>query len=271
MQLNQRTISNPGPKPELKWLELAKLYVDSRYQRNTKSRASEKNLEYLKSSFSWAHCGALIVCLVPTEKKYAVIDGQHRLQAALARKDIDSLPCLIISGLDFEKQAKSFVAINTKRVQLNTLAAFHAAVASGDKAAAGIKDILDECNIEIPRSPVVGAQTEARQMQSPGTLAALIGRYTRKHICWALNIIPEAYGDKKGMMRASMVKALVHFAKVTPDIDQVRMLKVVSGIDPFQLEADARSYVSIGGGTSLAAMVEAITRLYKNSGRKNAA
>jgi hypothetical protein len=40
------TRSDPGQKPELKWLAVDKLYVDSRYQRNTKSKASEKNLEY---------------------------------------------------------------------------------------------------------------------------------------------------------------------------------------------------------------------------------
>ena len=263
--------SDPGAKPELKWLNVDKLYIDSRYQRNTKSKASEKNLDYLKQSFSWAHCGALIVCFVPAEKKFAVIDGQHRLQAAIARKDIDSMPCLVVSGLDFEKQAKSFVAINTKRVQLNTLAAFHAALAAGDKAAASIKEILDECEVEIPRNPVLAGKTDPRQMQSPGTLTSLLGRYSRKHICWAITIIPEAFGEKKGMLRASLIKALTEFAKLTPDVDRSRMVKVLSGLDPFQLEVDARSYVSISGGTSTGAMVEAITRLYKNAGRKNAA
>ncbi|HEX3747618.1 MAG TPA: DUF6551 family protein [Bryobacteraceae bacterium] len=264
-------VSQLGPKPELKWLALEKLYVDSRYQRNTKSRASEKNLDYLKSSFSWSHCGALIVCYVPAEKKFAVIDGQHRLQAAMARKDIEALPCLVVSGLDFEKQAKSFVAINTKRVQLNSLAAFHAAVASGDKTAATLKDILDECDIEIPLSPVMRGETGPRQMQSPGTLAALVGKYTGKQICWTLKIIPEAYGEQKGRMRALLIKALVTFAKYTPDIDQKRMVKVLSAIDPLQLEIDARAYVSISGGTTVAAAVQAIDRLYRNAGRKNAA
>ena len=266
-----KTLNNPGIKPELKWIALDKLYVDHNYQRNTKSKASERNLDSMKEDFRWVYCGALMVCWVPSQKKYAVIDGQHRLQAALWRKDIDALPCLIISEMDVEKQAKSFVAINTKRVQLNSLAAFHAAVASGDKTAATIKDILDDCKVEIPRNPMMGTLLEPNQMQSPGTLASLVGRYSRKHICWALTIIVEAYVDKKGMLRAQLIKALTEFAKKTPDVDRARMLKVLSGLDPIQLEADARSYVTIGGGTTLSAMVEAITRLYKNAGRKNAA
>jgi ParB-like nuclease domain len=263
--------SNPGAKPELKWLSVDKLYVDNRYQRNTKSKSSEKNIDHLIENFSWAHCGALIVCFVPAEKKYAVIDGQHRLQAAIARKDINAMPCLVISGMDFEKQAKSFVAINTKRVQLNSLAAFHAAFAAADKTAISIKEILDECEVEIPRSPIPGNLIGARQMQSPGTLASLIGRYSRKHIVWALTIIPESYGEKKGMLRALLIKALVEFAKVTADVDRARMVKVLSGLDPLQLENDARAYVTISGGTAVAAAVQALDRLYRNAGRKNAA
>jgi ParB-like nuclease domain len=264
-------VVDPGPKPDLKWLDVDKLYVDSRYQRNTKSRASENNLAYLKESFSWAHCGSLIVCFVASEKKYAVIDGQHRLQAVKARGDIRELPCLVVKDLDFEKQAKSFVAINTKRVQLNTLAAFHGAVAAGDKKATILKEILDECDIEIPLTPVPKGETGPRQMQSPGTLAALVGRFSRKQICWALQIIPEAYGEKKGRMRAMLIKALVTFAKYSPDIDHQRMVKVLSGLDPLQLENDARAYVSISGGTPINAAVQALDRLYRNAGRKNAA
>jgi len=264
-------VRNPGPKPELKWLNVEKLYVDSRYQRNTKSRASETNLDYLKKSFSWSLCGALIVCFVPAEKKFAVLDGQHRLVAARSRKDIPELPCLIVSGLDFEQQAQSFVAINTKRVKLNALAAFHAAVASGDKTAVMLKEILDECDVEIPLAPVMKGLTEPRQMQSPGTLAGMVERYSRKHICWALKIVPDAFGEKKGMMRAMLIKALTEFAKYTEDVDRARMVKVLSGLDPFQLEVDARACVSIQGGSSVQAMVQALDRLYRNAGRKNAA
>ena len=262
--------SDPGPKPELKWLKVDKLYVDSRYQRNTKSKASEKNLRCLSEDFKWSRFGALIVCFVPAEKKYAVLDGQHRLQAAIAR-GFPEVPCSIAKDMDFETQAKSFVAINLQRVQLNTLAAFHAAVASGDKTAAGIKEILDECEIDVPRNPVMGSETGPRQMQSPGSLAKMVGKYQRKHIVWALKIIPDAYGDEKGMMRAMLIKSLTEFAKLTPDVDRERMLKVLAALDPLQLERDAQASVTINGGRSFTAMVEALNRLYRNAGRKNAA
>src|SRR5580658_2316604 len=97
------SLSDPGRKPEPKWIALDKLYVDHNYQRNTKSKASQRNLESMKIDFRWVFCGALMVCWVASQKKYAVIDGQHRLEAARWRGDIDELPCLIISELDVEK------------------------------------------------------------------------------------------------------------------------------------------------------------------------
>jgi hypothetical protein len=192
---------------------------------------------------------------VPAEKKYAVIDGQHRLQAAIDRGDIKKLPCSIIKESDFCGQAKSFVAINTKRVQLNSLAAFHAAVAAGDQSACDIKQLLDDCRIQIPRGPVPKGAITARQMQSPGTLVKLLEKYDREHIVFALELIPEAYGEKGGALRASLIKAISEFSATTEDIDRPRLVRVLRSTDPARLEEDGRAYMAIQGGTSLAAML----------------
>lgn len=264
-------LKSPGEKPELKWIKITQLYVDPGYQRSAKSKASRKNLAYLQEHFSWAHCGALIVTHMPDKGRYAVVDGQHRLLTALSRGDIDELPCLVISDQDFQKQAKSFVAINTRRVMLNTLAAFHAAVAAGDPDSVAVKEIADECGIDIPRTPVGKGETDPRQMQCVGTLIKMLGSYSRKQIVWALTIIPEAYGDTKGQMRASIVRALAEFIKLHPDTDRQRMVNALEGIDLVEVESDARAYTGIKGGTTTAALVEVLTRHYRNAGRKSAA
>ena len=98
--------SNPGAKPELKYLPIEKLYVDSRYQRNTKSRASEKNLEHLKENFSWAYCGALIVCFVPAEKKFAVIE-QPASFARLRLRGKTSTPHDAMPGREWSRLRKA--------------------------------------------------------------------------------------------------------------------------------------------------------------------
>ena len=262
--------SAPGPKPELKWIKVTELFVDHEYQRNAKSKASRKNLAYLQENFSWAHCGALIVSYVPEKKQYAVVDGQHRLMTALARTDIPELPCVIISGQDLQRQAESFAVINSKRVSLHTLAKFHAAVAAGEDDAVAAKEMATECGLHIPSGPSPTSDTDPKELQCVGTLISLQGNYSRKQIVWALTIIPEAYGEKRGQMRANLIKALAEFIKVRPDTERGRMVEVLRGIDPEQLERDARSYMAIQGGTSKAAMTEALDRLYKSSGRKGA-
>jgi hypothetical protein len=70
-------LSNPGPKPQFKWLPIDEVFVDARYQRGTGSERSRKNLKHIKHDFNWSACGALIVSLDPVKKKYAIIDGQH--------------------------------------------------------------------------------------------------------------------------------------------------------------------------------------------------
>ena len=260
--------STLGSKPELKWIRITELYVDHEYQRNAKSKASKKNLAYMQENFSWAHCGALIVSWVPEKKQYAVVDGQHRLMTALSRKDIPDLPCVVISDQDFRRQARSFAVINSKRVSLHTLARFHAAVAAGEDDAVAAKEIADACGLNIPSGPVPNGDTDPKELQCVGTLIALLGNYSRKQIVWAITIIPEAYGDKKGQMRASLIKALAEFIKVRPDTDRARMVDVLRGINPDELERDARSYMAIKGGTSKSAMTEALDRLYKATGRK---
>jgi hypothetical protein len=257
-----------GPRPELRWIKVTELFVDHEYQRNAKSNASRKNLTYMQENFSWAHCGALIVSLVPEKKQYAVVDGQHRLMTALARKDIPELPCVVISGQDFQRQAESFAVINAKRVTLTTLAKFHAAAAAGEDDAVAAKEITDACGLIIPSGPSPREHTDPRELQCVGTLLALLSNYSRKQIVWALTIIPEAYGDETCQLRPTLIKALVEFIKERPDTDRGRMVDVLRAVDPDELQRDARSYMAIKGGTSKAAMTEALDRRYKSAGRK---
>jgi ParB-like nuclease domain len=261
-------VSDPGPKPELKWIDISKLYVDQEYQRSAKSNRSVSNIKYMRHNFSWAFCGALVVCYVKAKKQYAIIDGQHRYLVAKSLTSITELPCIVISDLDIKKQAKSFVVMNTKRVAMHNLAKFHAAVAAGEDDAVALKEILEEARITVPDSPKPKGYSLPREIHSIGSLLSMLGRYSKKQMVWALTIIPEAYGEAKGQMRAMLLKGLVEFIKTHPDADRARMVKVLQDIDPADMESDVRAAVKINGGNSTAAMFNAIERLYKNAGRK---
>lgn len=257
-----------GQKPELKWISLNEMFIDDSYQRNTESKASQKNIAQIKAEFSWEYCGALTVCFVAVKKKYAIIDGQHRFLAAKLRSDIVQLPCVVFKIDKVEQQAKNFFTMNKKRVNINTLADFHAACAAGDTDANSLKQLMKEINITIPKSPAASGQTGAREVQSPSTLLRMLGKYSKKQIQWALNIIPEAYGEEKGMLRVALIKAMASFIKIHVDADRGTMLKVLADTDPKKLEDDARAAQRISGGGTQNYILEAIDRKYKSFLRK---
>lgn len=252
-------------KPELMWIPLDDLYIDTAYQRNTASRASVLNMDYIRDNFNWAFCGALIVSKIG--KQYAILDGQHRWKAAKARNDITELPCLVISGMDTQAQADGFVTVNTRRVNVHSFAKYHASVVAGEPNHVGLQEILDECGLEIPKHPALGGSLP-HQTLAIGSLLKMMEVYSRKQMIWALSIIPEAYEDKKGQLRAQLIKALAEFIKREPDTERDVMVRTLRSIDPVKLEGNARAAVKINGGKSLDAYIHALDRAYKSAERK---
>ncbi len=113
-----KALSDPGKRPQFKWLPFDELFIEPQYQRSIQSTASRKNIGYMVAEFNWASCGALVVSYDAKRKKYAVIDGQHRMQAAKNRGDIKEMPCMIIEHPEMWAQAASFMEINKHRVNL---------------------------------------------------------------------------------------------------------------------------------------------------------
>lgn len=263
------TERNLGPKPELKWIKLSQLYIPTDYQRSVKSDTSAKNINYIKAHFNWAEFGALIVCPLAGSKppQYAVMDGQHRFRAAEARGDIDELPCVVISEREVKDQASSFVVINSRRVKLHSLQAYHAAVVAGDPDAVALPDLLKKCKIEVAPTAVNLKSTHPRMTCAIGTLLKMIGEYSEKQMIWVLNIIPEAYGDETGMLRPNLIRTLAKFIKERPDTDRAAMIHALQEIDVDELEKSARGHRQIQGGTMADAMLTVIERKY-NAAKK---
>ena len=254
-----------GEKPEFAWVKMSKLFIDHTYQRTTESRASQRNIENLKKTFSWHNCGVLIVVLDKSVGKYNVLDGQHRMEAAAARGDIDEMPCFIIADIGTAAEAQSFVAINKNRVALSSLAQFHASVAAGDKDALEVSNFLKECDISVPTMPIKGGDTLPRQLQCISVISDLLSHYPRGMLLWIMNIIPAAYGEKTGCMRASFIKALVSFADENGELNHKCFLEVLKKIDVRQFEKEARVTHEMSGKGTIDVMVEFLRRKYKTA------
>lgn len=253
-----------GDKPELRWVKLTQLYIPTEYQRSTKTDASAKNINFIKANFSWADCGALIVCPLKGSKppQYAVIDGQHRLRAAEAHGGIDELPCVVIGEREAKDQAKNFVTINSRRVKLSPLQQYHAAVVAGDIDAVALAAIVKKCNIQVATYAMNLSETHPRVTCAVGTLLKLIREYTEKQVCWVLIIIPDAFPKIPGMLRPNLLRVLAQFIKEKPDADRAAMISALQGLDIEDLQKDARSYRQIEGGSISSAMLRVLEKRY---------
>jgi hypothetical protein len=256
-------------KPELKWIKLTELYIPTDYQRPAKNATSLKSISYIKHNFNWASCGALIVCQLERAKppQYAVIDGQHRFKAAEAHGKIVELPCIVISPREAKEQAKHFVEVNSKRLKLHNLHTYRASVVAGDQTACMIDSILKKAKITVPEHPVGNKQCPPRTTQAIGTLAKMVDSYSEKQILWALTIIPEAYEDTPGVLRASLVKAMAEWIKVHPETNRGIMIRTLQDIDLDDLEKDARAYRAIDGKRTPEAFMTVIERKYNAAKR----
>lgn len=249
-------------KPELKWLPMSALYVNKSYQRTTESGASKKNIKAMTNDFQWALCGAITVCRDPKAERHAIIDGQHRYTAAKTC-GAKEMPCMIIQGYDTAGQAKNFLVMNENRVAINQLSAFHAAVAAGQPDAINLKKILDQCKITV--SFVPKGDTGPKETNAIGTLLKLVTKHNEKHIKWALTMIPDAYGDRRGQMRAMLLKAMAEFSQRNPGADRSAMAMALQGVDPRKMEAEVRASVKIQGGDNVEIMVDMLEKLYKKA------
>lgn len=130
------SIDEPG---EFLWLDKSILRIDhDNYQRNPKV-ATE--VTKIAADWSWVACGAISVAL-RDDGKYYVMDGQHRVLAALRRDDIVKMPCMVFLVGGIELEAKGFLSVNTGRRPLTGTEKFRARVTAGDAAAIKVSDLL---------------------------------------------------------------------------------------------------------------------------------
>jgi hypothetical protein len=136
-----------GTKPRVVWLDLGLLDVDRRYQREI-TGGGEAHINRILRGFNWNRYQPIVVT-EQADGRYAVIDGQHRLEAAKKHPLIDSLPCYIIDAPDLAAQAEIFVAVNSDRRALTGLQKFWASVAAGNREAAALVKACEAAGVTI--------------------------------------------------------------------------------------------------------------------------
>lgn len=132
-------------------IDKAALRINGDYQRES----SAKRIAALRADWSWVACGALIV----GKRRGAmwVIDGQHRLLAAMARSDIQLMPCLIFPTDDVEEEAAGFISANVNRKSMGMFDRWRALLIAGDQTAIRIDRVLEDAGVKVRRTTSIAA------------------------------------------------------------------------------------------------------------------
>lgn len=215
-----------GNPPSVENRNPSELRLDDSYQRSTDNGASQALIRKIANGWDWRMCLPLVVSKRDDGSLW-VIDGQHRLAAALLRGDIPFLPCVVGIYGSVADEAAMFVAMNRARKPMNRLDDFHAAIASGDSEAIEITRLITDAGFTVSRK--TGSQSWV-----PGEVAftSAIAKVLRKHgakICAdALRTMQEAWPDEVLNAGASMFTALTKLAISPPDgFDPDRMFRAL--------------------------------------------
>lgn len=137
--------NNPG---DLCWKRKTDLIVDHIYQRSL----NETKYKKIAANFNWAAFGALIVAQRPDGNLY-VVDGQHRLSAAMARSDIEIVPCIVFAfNGDIVNEASDFLTINKNRKPLTGIESFKALVVSENETAKIVQSMINEQGLQVGKT-----------------------------------------------------------------------------------------------------------------------
>lgn len=144
--------ANPGRPPELAWLSLAQLKINTTYQRPV-TTGGMNTIKRIMANFSWSRFSPVIVRRVPGPKEiYEIIDGQHRSTAAL-NCGYDKVPAMIVKCTD-EEAARIFAAVNGNVTPMQALSVYKAALAGGEPWAVECRDAAKNAGCEILVYPV---------------------------------------------------------------------------------------------------------------------
>lgn len=184
-----------GELPQIRWEKCSALLIDHAYQRMAEEPASKRLIRHIAENWDWRLCGTITVSeRTGDEPGLYVIDGQHRLLAAMQRRDISDMPCIITKFDGIEDEARLFVALNSARRQVGEVEKFHARVASKDHTALAAKRVIEDCGMKVAR------YTDAQfwkplECGFPGAVERTI-RNREEHAHFALEVLAAAYPAK---------------------------------------------------------------------------
>ena len=233
-----------GTRPRVVWLGLAQLVVDKTYQREI-GGAGTTHVNRLLREFNW-NCYQPIIVGEREDGRFAVIDGQHRLEAARKHPAINELPCYVVDAPGVAAQAAVFATVNGRRLALTSQQKFWAAHAGGDAAAVEIERLCAVAGVSILRSPP-SYDIPARSILALFTLQKMVRQVGVGAVGSALELLAEAHGETPNAFRSPTIVALSRIA-AAKSFSFKPAMRALRALDLDRLYDDARRDRVTGGG-----------------------
>lgn len=215
--------------------------------------------------FDPAALGTLTVAVTKRGKKW-VVDGQHRMKAALQWLDGDNaqcVDCMVVPVDNDAEAARLFLLLNNHKAVLNR-DKFIVRIVAEDPVALGIMAVLQKFGLRVARNPgrgIVRAVDACEFLFKRQRGALLLERTVRVlHSAWADD--PDAYSGK---LLRGLGLLLAKFGAAVEDEELIRKLAKRGG--PLGLIGRSRDLKSAMGVSAAHAMRECI-RLEYNKGRR---
>lgn len=157
-------------KPQIGWIKIADLRIDTRYQRDIERRGL-KNIEAIARDFRWSRFTP-VLCAPMVDGNFAVIDGQHRTHAALAC-GFTKVPALIVPMSERE-QAEAFAWVNGAVTAITPIQIYKSALAAGLDWAIACDRVVADAGCRLMTSNASAPQKKAGQVFCVGLVKNLV-------------------------------------------------------------------------------------------------
>ena len=186
----QYAAGNPGSAPMLQWIEIEKLIIDDRYQRDLKP-GNWKAIRKIAETFRWSRFSPVFVA--PIEGGlYAVIDGQHRTHAA-ALCGIEAVPCQVVQ-MSLEEQAESFAAVNGTVTKVTAWQIFRAATAAREPWAVRLQEIASAARCKVMEANASSRTKTAGQIYGVNRFRSLCTQFEGATVTSAMTVLMSCEG-----------------------------------------------------------------------------
>jgi hypothetical protein len=257
-----------GRRPSIEWVPLDELQIDAAYQRSVEFAASKRHIRKIAEGWDWTLFGMLLVSRRPDDRLF-VVDGQHRLEGARLRGDIDMVPCSISRRSGPEEEAKLFIAANRTRRTVATIDDYHAALAAGDPDTVRLNGLIEGAGLKVAR------HYDAKGY-GPGELGFIAGlrRAVQKHgeppIAAALTQLGEAFPDETLVNGGAILSALIDL-QVGYELDQDALFQTLLEKTTAEWSQAAKLGALTGGKQRIDAVKNAILARYRAHSARAAA